>query len=858
MRENFMTMRSCLNLGITAFVALAFTGLALAETSTNPTAPVNKQSDANPMVAQAIDLNRPEIRKPEIVNPRIIKPEILKPKPKLTLPPLVPSCETKAREAKSQMLQADVVALDHPIVFNRLGAQNVNWMMYALRHDVIDLKSKKTLDYSINGEKLFKEVRDNRTTSRDIALRPDLRPRPLVLRVAEGGYLKVVFTNLLEVRPVVKPEDTPGNPFNSFPDPLPNIDHPMEHAAKDDPLVPDRKLNHIDDQVASRVVGFHPQGLELVRSINDDSSYVGANKNNSLAKPGETKVYCFYAPKEGAYLVSNTGAVFGGEGTAGNSGVGLFGAVAVEPKGGTVKPKLGKSFWEGSRFYRAQLTEEEMRMATSGTTPTGHPIIDYEAKYRNDCPNGPWCQEGKSDLPILNMVDDFIENGKTIHRIVHGDINAVIVGPKHREDGSLNLDGRFWHQTYPLESDLKPSAPWARNPTIPNRLEPFREFVSIFHDENAATQAYPYFFDHPELGHTLHGVRDAFMINYGSGGIGAEIIANRLHSGPMHDCLDCAYEEFFLSSFVVGDAAMIVDKPANLVTHRCQPEFLPDQHGKWANSSLEQAFNDNCRQGKWDNLKQKLVPEWATEAYYPHDPANLHHSYIGDFVKFRNLHSGKEQHIFHLHNHQWLFNPNDDNSNYIDAQGLGPGSGYTYEIAFGGSGNRNKTVGDAIFHCHFYPHFAQGMWYMWRNHDVFEAGTHLAVSGSVNGFHEKPFGLMSGKPSAGARALPDGEIVAGTPIPAIVPLPGKGMAPMPLPVKVEPRKGDDGKEHGSFAKVCLGSIDGATGKCLEKDFSSHANPGFPFWVAGVSQRDGHPDDRISMGSRRVLGQRLHH
>ena len=94
-------------------------------------------------------------------------------------------------------------------------------------------------------------------------------------------------------------------------------------------------------------------------------------------------------------------------------------------------------------------------------------------------------------------------------------------------------------------------------------------------------------------------------------------------------------------------------------------------------------------------------------------------------MKFRNVHTGKEHHIFHLHNHQWLFNPNDDNSNYLDAQGIGPGGGYTYEINFGGAGNRNKSAGDAIFHCHFYPHFAQGMWELWRIHDVLETGTPL-------------------------------------------------------------------------------------------------------------------------------------
>jgi manganese oxidase len=191
-------------------------------------------------------------------------------------------------------LIADVVAIDHPMVFNRLGAQNVNWMMYALRHDVIDLGSKQTLDY--NKEKLFEQVK-KRNGSRDVALRPDLRPRPLVLRVAAGGYLKVNFTNLLHKK---------SNPFH-YPDQFLGIDHPTEHSPKDQLGLNANDLHKaytLDDQVASRMVGFHPQGLELVNSINDDSSYVGKN-NNSMVAPGQTKTYCFYAPEEGAYLVSS-------------------------------------------------------------------------------------------------------------------------------------------------------------------------------------------------------------------------------------------------------------------------------------------------------------------------------------------------------------------------------------------------------------------------------------------------------------------------------------------------------------------------------------------------------------------------
>ena len=55
----------------------------------------------------------------------------------------------------------------------------------------------------------------------------------------------------------------------------------------------------------------------------------------------------------------------------------------------------------------------------------------------------------------------------------------------------------------------------------------------------------------------------AFAINYGTGGIGAEVYANRIGVGPMGSCVDCKFEEFFLSAWSVGDPAMLVDRPAN-------------------------------------------------------------------------------------------------------------------------------------------------------------------------------------------------------------------------------------------------------------------------------------------------------
>ncbi|HEU4507086.1 MAG TPA: hypothetical protein VFR78_02520 [Pyrinomonadaceae bacterium] len=469
----------------------------------------------------------------------------------------------------------------------------------------------------------------------NVQLRSDKRPRPIALRMNSGDCLRITFTNLLSPSP-------------------------------------------IHDQPATRSAGIHVIGMELVGGIASDGSNVGTNPP-SLVGPGGSTIYTFYATREGNNLMYSTGATTSGEGDGGTLAQGLFGSVNVEPK--------------NAEWYRSQLTAEDLKLAQTGTTPGGQPILNYDAVYPVGHP--------KAGKPIIRML-----NGDTI---VHTDLNAIITGPNK---------GRF------------PTGTFKPNQTEPDRERPFREFTVIYHDEIKAVQAFPQFQD-PVLKHTLHSVRDGFAINYGVAGAGAEILANRLGVGPMFDCTECKFEEFFLSSWTIGDPAQIVDVPANTT----------DEKG-------------NLIKGRK-----------ATRVLYPDDPSNVHHSYLGDPVKMRVVHAGpKEHHVHHLHAHQWLQTPDDHNSTYLDSQSLGPGYAFTTEIVHGGTGNRNQTVGDSIFHCHFYPHFAQGMWELWRAHDVFEGGTELDGKGI---------------PVPGSRALPDGEILAGTPTPAIVPLPTLAMAPMP-------------------------------------------------------------------------------
>jgi hypothetical protein len=477
-----------------------------------------------------------------------------------------------------------------------------------------------------------------------------------------------------------------------------------------------------DDQPSTRTASVHVVGMQLVRSIASDGSNVGANPS-SLVPPGGDAVYTVYAEREGGYMMHSGAAMTGGEGDGGSVNAGLFGAIAVQPR--------------EAEWYRSQITAADMQYIRDLAAPTDYPIIHYDAVYP---PGHPF-----AGLPVLAMLQN--------SEIVHSDLTAIITGPNA---------GRFKEETYPKVA------------VEPDRVQPFREFVTIYHDETGAVQAFPQFED-PVLGFTLHSVRDGFAINYGSGGIGSEILANRFGVGPMANCTECKFEDFFLSAWAVADPAMVVDVPANAP---CTVDQI-------------EAAQLDCF---------KIKPK-ATKAFFPDDPSNVYHSYLRDHLKFRIVHAGsKEHHIHHQHAHQWLHTPDSDTSSYLDSQAIGPGSAFTLEMVYNGSGNRNLTAGDSIFHCHFYPHFAQGMWGMWRVHDVLETGTPLDEEG---------------RPRRGSRAYPDGEILAGTPIPAVVPLPTIAMAPLP--------------------EAAVEIVDG------QVVVSGDGNPGYPFFVPGVAgHRPPHP------------------
>jgi len=830
----------------------------------------------------------------------------------------------------NRTIKVQVVALDQPWMWNRLGASQPGGMIYALARDVVK---------SADGKPLPDDLKSLKPTELGslcgyVRLRDDKRARPLVLRANKGDCLEITFVNLLSPQPV------------------------MEQANAQNP---------------TRWAGLNSTGMELVGSIDSDASWVGKNAN-SLAKNGEIKIYRWYAKEEGTFLLYSgadmEGGPFRNQGAAYQANQGLFGAIHVEP--------------EGAEWYRSQITHDDLVQATlrqddlkfsqkidalavgnPGAPPSSTPsgTAAPQTEVQRDLPKGftrkamenrvadkvsslpVYVNEERKDdklvdprilsatkQPLINYYAIYMDDGKPRERfgrrvpvlqmlqvkpigaplydkplknenpfayfddlraldagIVPGELRIIFkdiikvnlsasarVVDQYRYSWLITDQGRaFYVEATPPPVGGPPAKAWTLKisnaeleliygdltavitgpnaarfalsntsptfreiPASPDRRQPYREYTIIYHQAFFAAQAFGAFYN-ANLHNAILAGADNFAINYGSGAIGPEVIANRLGVGPMgnKDSVDLKFEEFFLSAWAVGDPAMVVDQPANATNAIVGS---PDEHrnlqtrvplGSVAQEMVGSTppFTKLTLPPGTDDFAPLPDPTVkATKAFFPDDPSNVYHSYMNDHVKFRILHAGGgPSHVHHLHAHQWLRSPNSDSSSYLDSQLIVPGSAFTLEITYNGSGNRNKTVGDSIFHCHFYPHFAQGMWALWRVHDVFEEGTTLD---------------SYGKPKTGVnRVLPDGEIVVGTPIPAIVPLPTLAMAPVPAKVELtdlSPWK--PGQGQGRRVKV-LPEQD-AAGKDLVVDGKPvYKNPGYPFFVPGVSgHRPPHP------------------
>jgi len=190
-------------------------------------------------------------------------------------------------------------------------------------------------------------------------------------------------------------------------------------------------------------------------------------------------------------------------------------------------------------------------------------------------------------------------------------------------------------------------------------------------------------------------------------------------------------------------------------------------------------------------------------------------AYRGDPLHMRLIHPGiKETHPFHQHTNRWRLEANDPQSTRLDVQSIGPGQ--TFDLNYeGGAGEAitsdpnnlgagaksmdewvragrpdlaalaisKASNGDHIFHCHLYPHFAQGFWAALRVFDrqrpldpaLWPAGT--------------PRTYADGTPIEPLAMLPDFDFEATSPATGatvkMTPMPDAAHAGYPLMLKGE-------------------------------------------------------------------------
>ncbi len=698
-----------------------------------------------------------------------------------------------AEQASGRVVCADIAALDQTLVYNRFGSFNPFGMIFALNRDIaplpplaaadglVDLSLTEPLTAAQCGALLGTETRAAGValSAGNVRLRDCKRPRPMTLRTNVGDTLVVHVRNLLA------PTQSPDFSKNICKNTSPTADNGREEATSDlargeaalldhdevdcgpptgDHAEAAAEPIHAPDWPNTRLVNFVAQGLAPLPMPGENAPHPACFGTGAVAPDAD--FHCRYRiEQEGTYFFASLAAPAGGEGNGGSLVHGLFGAIMAE------RP--------GSRWYRSQVTQGALNRVwpATGTVPehTRAASPDYEGMDDNGTPilnmarSLPGAQPDRAaDAPQVDLLE-----------LVHSDLNAIIwcdktmpgaaCGPQTREQAPGNI-------------------------TTEPEYGAFREFSVFFHDELKTF----YTRNFRELGQLgqLAGVKDGFAINYGASGMGSLLLANRKGIGPADDCMECLYEEFFLTSWANGDPALL---------------------------------------------------EW-----YPDDPSNVHHSYLNDPVVFRNFHAGpKETHVFHLHAHQWFAGNDPNRGSYLDSQTVAPQQGFTYNIYHGGqrgpdgkgkggwwdsqgSGNRNRTVGDSIFHCHLYPHFAQGMWALWRVHDVLEDGTRLLPDGQSHAGLSTEFTPATLRPDRRAGSIDRltglwHDEQQGTPIPALVPLPGE---PLPL-----------APTYATPADLT------ADGMALKPEATTPM-PGYPFYIAA---EPGHRPPQAPLDIARNLG-----
>jgi hypothetical protein len=327
-----------------------------------------------------------------------------------------------------------------------------------------------------------------------------------------------------------------------------------------------------------------------------------------------------------------------------------------------------------------------------------------------------WYADRVGEAPVLDVanLDESGPGGSTVQLGLYG---AVIVHPT----------GSTWHDTVTGANLLAGTRAVETDVFADVRTpgEDYRSFAMVFMDENedivdrnGKTPTFP-----------STGLEDpTFGINYRS-----EPLRNRLRAVLEHrgtktpenpngvkktitlpNGTTYAPEDHFCDGWYKNDSGTWVEPAGGGAEYaKCMGEEMHLQ--SWIFGD-EGTLYDSDRTIVSDNL----IPK----------------AYRGDKTRFHIVHPGaKETHPWHQHTQRWVTDPDHpDRTNTADrirkdVQSVSPGEAFPLELE-GGAGGTQGTIGDSIFHCHLYPHFAGGFWGHLRIYDKLRDGTQSLPDGT--------------------------------------------------------------------------------------------------------------------------------
>jgi hypothetical protein len=532
----------------------------------------------------------------------------------------------------------------------------------------------------------------------------------------------------------------------------------------------------LKNDIVGRRVGIHTGGLvrQDVKGLggaDGDGAYVGNNADSTLGF-GAEREYRWYADRVGESAITDVANLDGANPSATTIQRGLYGALVVHPKGSTWRnPKTGNDLLatdpDGSRHA------VETALFADIEVPNAAPLRSYAMVFMDEN-EGVVDRDGQTPFFPTSGQEDSTFGINYRSEPLRNRVRAVLEhrGAKRwvRVPGTAEPDPAHPNEP-PSGFKLVLADPASADPEIrklaeaktmklPNGrvIKPTDHFCDgyvpevgkVVDDpgarclsEESHLQSWP-FGDEGKLSRAINEQQSVALAGAAGGtftlsfdgqttaGIdfnaGAPAVTAALEALPNIDQGDVT---------VGGDAASgLTVEFGGQFEAKDVPQLVADPAGLLKNPQVAAADVKVATVRTADRVtdSDNLIPK----------------AYVGDHVTFHVIHPGaKETHPWHQHTQRWFADPHNHNgpngenvSPRNDVQSIGPGDSRELTLEEG-AGGLQRTVGDSIFHCHLYPHFAQGFW------------GHLRIFDRVRDHENNPQSYPDGTPLETLKKLPD-------------------------------------------------------------------------------------------------------